>query len=1453
MLILSIPKVQSNLAQRITKLVNSKYGTSINVDKLGIKWNGDINLKGVYIADHHQDTLIYARSIATSILSAKRIMNEDFALGTITIDDGKFYMKRYKGEVTDNISIFSKKFVPKKTASAKAFVLSSSKVILSKGKFKYTDQELADPVPVAYSDIYTKLTDFNLHNTVVNTQINDLSFKARRGYEISALEGDFHYDANAILLKDFDLETPHSSLQGGNIEMDISEGKMSDFTNLVTIEAAFAKAKISTTDIAPFYKGFNKDIILSLEGGVSGTFNNFNTQGISVWGLSNSVIQGDINFRNLINADEVIIDGDYKNVRTSYSDLKALMPNTFSTLPAKLAKFEEVYFTGKTRVTQTSLLTQGTFVTALGNADLDVTLSNFLDTEVAVYKGHINLKDFDLGKFINDKRVGKTSMDLDVDGKGFILESLKTKLSGDVISLRYNGYDYKDVAVLGNLNAPEFNGVLLVNDVNAKVALNGFIDVSKGINSYDFKADIEHLNLKSLGFVKDSISVLKGNVVMDMKGSGVDDAAGTLSFTNASYKNPKDTYFFKDFEITSVFDQKNVRTIAINSSDIIDGSLEGVFKFKEVIPLFKNAIGSLYTNYKPEVLTKNQFMYFDFAINSKIVEVFLPEIHLEPETIFRGDVVSDDSEFKLTFKSPRIEAYGKKASSIEIKVDNQNPLFNTYIAADSIDMGIYTMTDFNLINVTLKDTLFMKSEFKGGKANKDNYDLSLYHTINTTGKSVLGFKKSNILFKETPWYINEQNEPDNNVVFDNSFEDISIQNIVLSHLDQYIKIRGDILGSDYKSIKTSFTNVDLSKITPDIENLSLGGKVNGKLNVLQSEGDYYSSTAVAINNLSVNDYLMGVLDLKAKGNTSLTVYDITSSLTNENLKAIKAKGTIDASKKGANLNVDVTLDDFDLKPFDALGQGIISNLRGLVSGTAKITGDYKSPEINGTVELRDSGMKIPYLNTDFDFIGIPQVRLQNQSFTFNDVQIQDIKHKTLGALSGSISHQDFKTWDLDLNISSDRLLVLDTQNQIGALYYGTAFINGIALIKGPIDNLVIDVLAETEPGTVFYVPIDDSETLGDISYVHFLSPKEKEAKIKGEIVGSGDIKGLSVNFDLDIDADALIEVVVDQENGSVLKGRGGGLLLIELDTNGKFKMYGDYSVYDGTFLFKYGGIVQKEFIVSEGSNIIWDGVPTEAQLDISAIYRAEANPSILLENPSINRKIPVDVVINLTEELLQPKITFDIEFPNISSSVTSELEFRLNDRNTRELNAISLVSQGVFLSETSISTAAAVNNLLETTSSVLSDILFSDDDSIFDVGIDLVQGDNSPIVQSSGRVGFTLSTQITNRVLINGKLGVPTGGLSESIIVGDVEVDFLLNEEGSLRAKVFNRQSDVQFVGENEQYTQGVGISYAVDFNSFKELMSKIFKGKSKEALKELLNKKKSDAKAGPDGVSFKN
>lgn len=1453
LILFSIPAVQTRVASSVTDRINTKYGTEIYLDKVGLKWNGDVLVKGTLIRDHKQDTLIYARELATSIFSVQNMIKGNLALGDISVEGIHLYLTKYSGDSSDNFSIFSKKFASSKKTTPRDFILSSDNVQISEGRFMYINEDLSNPFVLDYQNLATDWDNFYLINTALDAHINALSFDAISGYQIASLEGTFHYDPTLITLKDFALSTEDSSLEG-DIMLDTSEGALSDFNNLVGIEAAFAKAEISTNDLRPFYNGFGRDILLDIKGDVTGVLNDFQVPNLEIRGLSSSVVRGNVSFQGLVESGDISISGDYYQITSSYFDLKKLLPKPLASLPPEITKLGRVSFTGRNAVTLSNVIMDGTLTTALGDAVVDMALTGFNNADNAGYEGNVQFKDFDIGKFISDDRLGRTTFNLDVDGKGFIQENLNTKLRGTIAEIGFNKYIYRDITIFGNLKAPVFDGEVIIDDPNARGKFNGLIDISKETNSYDLEAQIDYVNLAVLNFVNDSISVLKGNVVIDMKGAGIESAFGRITFEDASYQNKNDTYTFKDFEITSKFDEKRVRTIDINSTDIISGEVRGIFKFNEVVPLFKNAIGSLYTNYQPEVLTENQFVDFEFTIYNKIVNVFVPEIDFEPQTRIRGSVVADESEFKLTFKSPEINAFGYMAKTIEVRVDNKNPLFNTYIAADSLNAGFYAVSEFNLINVTLKDTLFMRSEFTGGKRNDDVFDLSLYHTINPEGNSVLGFKKSKIIFKESPWFINEENDSKNSVVFDNNFRDIDIRTIALSNQDERIDLKGQLRDSTYKDIRATFKNVDLAKITPDIDSLTLGGRVNGQLDVVQKNGVYLPNTKLTIKDLAVNETNLGKLNLDVKGNGSLTVYDIQSRLERDGLRSLTADGLIDATGESPKIDMTVGLQNLDLSPFNPLGKGVIDRLRGLVSGKAQVVGDYRNPDLNGALTLQDAGMRIPYLNVDYDFKGTSNVLLNKQQFIFEAIQLEDIEFKTSGELNGSISHKSFDDWKLDLGITATRIAVLDTKETIDALYYGTAFLEGEAFIKGPTDNLVIDVFGETASGTVFKIPIDDSEALGDNSYIKFLSPEEKEAKIKGERVLTETPKGLSVNFDLDIDPDAEVEVVVDKTNGSTLRGRGVGTLLIQLDTNGKFIMNGDFIATEGVFNFRYGGFVTKDFILQQDANIRWNGDPTKALLDVSAIYRTQANPGTLLQTSTVNRKIPVDVIISLAGELLKPDIAFDIEFPGAGSTVVSELEFLLQDRNAKELNAISLVSQGAFLSAARVNTAtAAVNNLLETTSSILSGILFNDDDSIFDVGVDLVQAERDPTanIQSAGRVGVTLSTQITNRVLINGKVGVPTGGISESVIVGDVEVDFLLNEDGTLRAKVFNRQTDIQFIGETEGYTQGVGLSYAVDFGTFKELLRKIFKGKTQEALQQAKGVKDVPKKIGPDGVQF--
>jgi hypothetical protein len=1183
-----------------------------------------------------------------------------------------------------------------------------------------------------------------------------------------------------------------------------------------------------------------------------GTLNSFDLPNLQLTGMDRSRVEGDVNIEGAFSrgGEDFKLTGDFSEFTTNYYDLVNLLPGDLrGKLPETLREFGNLRMRGAAIVTGSNLDADVIINTQLGSAEADVILRGFDNSQNVTYTGKLIFEDVNIGKLANNESLGKTSFNLDIDGTGFDAETLDAELKGQISKLQFNNYSYQGIRVIGNLRNPVFNGLLMANDPNLKMEFNGLADLSEDINNYDFEASVGYADLNALNFVsRDSLSIFKGDVIMNMKGTSIDDAFGEILLLNTSYQNQNDLYYFDDFSITSSFEGP-VRTLSINSPDVISGEIKGDFILSEIRPLIENSLGSIYTNYQPRTITNNQYLEFDFDIYNKIVEVFYPEINLAPNTFIRGQIASDESEFKVNFRSPKIDLFGNMMETVNLNVDNTNPIYNTYFEADSVSTDFYNFSEFSFINVTQRDTLFIRSEFQGGRNNEDFFNVNLFHTINEENKSVVGIQRSDLTFKNNTWYLNEEGNKNNKIVFDLDFKDITIDSLVMSHKNEEIRLSGEMRDSTYKDFKMEFEEVDIGKITPHVDSLRLAGTLNGKLDLLQENGAYYPNTDLRIDSLDINNNLLGNLVLNVEGNETLTNYAINANLRKNGHESLNAIGNIDVSGSEPTIDMGVDLEDLNLAAFSPLGGEVISNIRGAASGNAKVAGNYKNPDFSGNISLENAGLRIPYLNVDLAFNDAAVVNLNQQEFIFDDVEIVDTKYQTTGTLNGSIGHENFKEWNLDLNIDTNRLLVLDTEGDEDALYYGTAFISGDASIAGPTDQLVIDVTATTERGTVFKIPLSDTESVGDNSYIHFLSPEEKAAREAGQNIELPEVTGVELIFDLDITNDAEVEVVVDQTSGSTLRGRGSGNLLLEINTNGKFNMWGDFVVYEGVYNFKYAGLVQKVFKVESGGSINWNGDPTDAQLDVSAIYALNANPAVLLENPSINRKIPVEVIINLQGEIEQPDITFDIAFPNASSVVRSELEYRMDDRASKELQALFLVTQGAFYSEFGLRQNAITGTLAERASSIVNDI-FAGEDGKFQVGVNYVQGDRTPDQQTVDRFGLTLSTQISDRVIINGQVGVPIGGVTESIIVGDLEIDFLLNEDGTLRAKVFNRENNIQFIGEEIGFTQGIGLSYSVDFDTFKELIRKIASTEIK-ALNEETKQKAATRPVAPDYIRF--
>ena len=1454
-LILGIPAVQTNLGKYATKRLNKDFKTDINIGKVGLQLNGDIEFKEILIRDYKKDTLFSIGELNSSIVSFKNLYNSKLNFGDIDIQNLVFNLKTYKGEGDTNLDVFVDKFDDDNPrVGPSQFLFSSSDVSIEDGVFRLINENRETPKIFEFTELNANTTNFLINGPEVSSRINKFSFKDSRGIAVKNLMANFKYTLDHMDFGDLNIKTEQSELKG-DLRFNYKRKDLKYFTDKVNVVAKFRDSDVSLTELNVFFDEFGINQRAKLNTDLSGTLNDLKAQNLNVSTSSNTRIIGDITFKNLFSRedDSFALDGRFQNLASNYRDLTNLLPRILgNSIPTVLSNVGNFRIKGTSYITAKSVDANVEIVTDLGLINSDLKLTNIDDIDNANYIGNIVLDEFNVGELINDPLVKTASLNLDVDGKGFTIDNLRTDVKGDVFVLDYNGYVYENINISGDLGNKIFNGILKADDPNLKLNFNGLVDFSKELKKFDFKADVGYANLRVLNFVtRDSISEFRGLVNITANGSTYDNATGAINIQNTTYKNQDGDYKFEDFDILSAF-AGDERTIAINSPDIINGKIAGKFNIKDILKLVENSVGSIYTNYVPNTVEEGQYLNFKFNIYSKIAAVLFKDLTLAKKTFIEGRVETDEKGFKLRFNSPEIKLNNYFATNVNIDIDNSNPLFNTFVEIDSVNAGIYKASQFSLINVTRRDTLLIKSEFKGGKNNRDDYNLNMFYTIDKDNKSVVGFRKSDIRFKNYQWLVNSEKDSLNKIRFDRDFKSFDIYPINISQGNESILLSGVIDNSLNKDIKLDFKDVELVKITPRIDSLSLKGLVNGKLELVQNNGVYLPKSDIVVSNLIVNDYDLGNLSAKVKGNKSITNYAVDVSLINDNLKSFTANGSIDVAKRNPKINLDVVFEEFLLDPLNPLGEGVINNIRGLVSGNAKVTGNLNKPSIDGELLLDRAGLSIPYLNVDYGFDFDSKVTLKNQRFNFNNVTMTDSEYFSKGNLNGYIEHNNFSDWKLGLELSTDRLLVLNTEESEDELYYGTGFISGTAEIKGPTDKLVIAVKdGRTESGTEFFIPLNDSESFGDNSYIHFLSPEEKLARINGEITEQIEVKGLVLDFDLDVNQNAVIEIVIDKEAGSTIKGKGEGGLRFLINTNGTFNMWGNFDVFEGEYNFKYGGFVEKKFNVEPGGNIVWQGDPLNAELNLNAVYAGKANPSVLLDNP-ISQSIDVEVEISLSGKLEQPQPEFNFRFPGVSSTVKSELDYRLSSKDERDNQALIFLATGGFSSG-----ATGVNftgTISERLSGIVNNILGGDNDNL-KLGIDVEIGQDTPELQTNSTVGFTLETKINDKILVNGKVGVPFGTTQQTTITGDVQVDWLLNEDGSLRAKVFNRENTIRNFGEEIGYTQGVGLSYNVEFDTFKEFLQIIFSGKNrkeKQAKKQAKKDKKSEDAMMPSYMSMK-
>ena len=1018
--------------------------------------------------------------------------------------------------------------------------------------------------------------------------------------------------------------------------------------------------------------------------------------------------------------------------------------------------------------------------------------------------------------------------------------------------------------VFDNIKIDDFNSI--VNFKGNKLSLNNTYlanqnNFIRGDITIDLDEELQIKNISNASFNfnldPSSLNVVQNNFIVDNIYSGQIVFSGSYNELSIERVLLNNKLFDLNAEINIkdiISEDIEVKT-KINSLKINEGYFLSNYEIYEKLdlPLFQ---GDLHIKNKDLTFSLNElndfksnvnlngtvkldnYLSYQLNIKSKFLENdqilnFLDLNYIDFNSIIKG------SSKELSFINSNIN-FTKNDNEFNIVADsfirNNNLEGTILLSSENINI------DSSVSGTTSRKIFDIKSKIDyNGEDNSGEFEFStlLDLDVNLSNlKNIISFLNLHQLyFKNSEEELELENLSELNKIFNTDFinqdSDFDFQityNDGLFNLESYL---GENLFVNGYYKNNNDLNFEINILDLTINNLyqinknPISAIFNSEINLKRDLENRTLNIESKFSDLQIKNYDLGELNINIFGNTDYNSYALKIDLLKDKLSSIKGEGSIIGANEEPNLDIDLIFENFDISFIEKIGTNTMTNISSSVSGEVNLWGNTNHIQHNGKLYLNESKFTVPYLNIKYFLSENSEIDLYNQNFEINNVNINSESNNSPTSLEGKITHQDFKNWNLDLDFKSEKLHILNKDYIENDSFYGQAYMGGDVKISGPTNQVSIDINGTTESGTNIIIPQTKSYSIDDFSFITFtdLNSYSEETLISENKLNKIN-KTLDLNINLEINNSAVVEITIDQDTGSYISGKGNGNLFMEIDSEGKFNIYGDFIASDGIYNFRNLALIDKKFKLKNGGTIIWDGNPLAAQMNIQATYEVPggANPALLLDNPNFNKKIPTNVDIFLTGELTKPNSpNFEIFFPNTSSSVTSEINYKLNDPEIRQLQAISLLTQGIFINEVSVSIEGVTNNIYEKVSEVFSDILGGNQGPL-EVGLNYLQGDRSEIldIKTEDRFGVTLSTKISDKILFNGKIGVPIGGIEETLIIGDVQIDFILNEDGTLRAKVFNRENEFRYIGDELGYTQGIGLSYQVDFQTFRSLLSKI-------------------------------
>jgi hypothetical protein len=675
---------------------------------------------------------------------------------------------------------------------------------------------------------------------------------------------------------------------------------------------------------------------------------------------------------------------------------------------------------------------------------------------------------------------------------------------------------------------------------------------------------------------------------------------------------------------------------------------------------------------------------------------------------------------------------------------------------------------------------------------------------------------------------------DNLVVADTT--GIYFQDLWFYNNESLFSVNGGISHNPADSLKFLFDNLNISHLDQLIVNrtVDLDGVLNGEASFVNLYENPNFLIDIELKDIYFNGQDFGTLSLNTSWNKSREFLDVNLDVMRQGnigvSEILKLDGRYFPTSKVQNFDFNVELNNLNTHIFNPfIDEYVNIDKQSLASGKIEVSGSYDKPVLEGKIDLMRTQVLVKYLNVYYSTGG--SLEFGENFININNLLLYDARSQS-AVCSGNIFHDYFRNFNLDILVKQEDFRALNTTSRENEFFYGTAIVSGNVAITGPIEDITMNISAKTEEGTRIMIPISSAVNVSENDFIIFINALDTLDKEKEKYVV--DMKGLTLNLDVDVTYAADIEIFLPNSMGNI-KGNGNGNIRLGVNPRGDFTINGDYVIEEGNFNFSLENLIGREFDIKSGSKISWTGNPYDANIDITAVYPVKTTlTGLRLQTDSTsvyNTRVNVECIVDLKNDLFNPDVHFSIDFENVAEDVKQIIYASLDttDQSAMSQQMVTLLVLGSF------SYASSTPNISATGFKLLSNQLsdwLSKISKDFDIGINYQPGTSL----TEDELEVALRTQLFNdRLSIDGNFGVRgTTKKSEkaSDVLGDINIEYKITEDGHFRVRAFNRTNDISFLEDNAPYTQGVGIFYRKEFEKFGDLFRREKHGKKQKLKK---------------------